>query len=172
MNFNSMLLGKILMNRRKEFQISRNQLARYIGISATELARIERGERQIPNLVTLIKLCEILRIDFIDLLLETGFLDVKNSSYNSKRYKAVVQNIQESSFEIVAENDEIAMEKVEKLINNEKDYGIKIPGEKNDFTNIELEEIGENIEKNYSESNNYKKQELCEKCKYFCSYCE
>ena len=78
MRFNYLLLGSILKNKRMEKGFSKNKLAQHIGISQPEVTRIENGIRTVPNLITLINMCEILDIDFINLLKVTGYVDKKN----------------------------------------------------------------------------------------------
>ena len=70
MRYNYLLLSDLLRSKRLERGYYIRGLARIIGISDTELSRIENGERKNFNLVTLINMCEVLRIDFIKLLKE------------------------------------------------------------------------------------------------------
>lgn len=74
MRYNYLLLSDLLRSKRIERNYSIRGLSRAVGISDTELSRIENGERKNFNLVTLINLCEVLRIDFIKLLKVTGYL--------------------------------------------------------------------------------------------------
>lgn len=67
-------LAVILRNKRLERGYSIRSLSRAVNISDTELARIENGERQNYNLITLIGLCKVLKIDFIKLLQVTNYL--------------------------------------------------------------------------------------------------
>ena len=63
MKNDSIKLGKIIKRARKIKGISQEDLASLIGVSHTELSRIERGIRKSPNLIILINICEILDID-------------------------------------------------------------------------------------------------------------
>lgn len=67
-------LAVILRNKRLERGYSVRGLSRAVGISDTELTRIENGERQNYNLITLIALCKVLKLDFIKLLQVTNYL--------------------------------------------------------------------------------------------------
>ena len=91
MRFNYLLLGSILKNRRIEKGLSKNKLAQYIGISQTEVTRIENGIRTVPNIITLIYMCEVLELDFINLLKITGYVDSKNlimkGNFDMRKYK-------------------------------------------------------------------------------------
>ncbi len=80
MRFDNILLGNILKKRRLQLNISKRKLAQYIEISDTEVTKIENGTRIVPNMVSLIRMCEVLKIDFIELLKVTGFVDYKNLS--------------------------------------------------------------------------------------------
>lgn len=84
MRYNYLLLSDILRIKRLERNYSIRGLSRAVGISDTELARIENGERKCINLITLINLCDVLSIDFIKLLKVTGYLpSYYNTSNNS-----------------------------------------------------------------------------------------
>ena len=63
MKNNYLKLGKIIRNEREEKGFSRRKLSALVDISDTELKRIENGERQVPNIITLIKLCKILKLE-------------------------------------------------------------------------------------------------------------
>lgn len=74
---NYMLLAEIVRMRRIVSGLSLRAMAKKLGISHTELSRIENGERMNYNLTTLIRLCEILEMDFVKLLKITGYLPCK-----------------------------------------------------------------------------------------------
>ena len=44
-----MNVGKLITDAREKKGISKNQLAELCGVSHTEIARIESGEREVPN---------------------------------------------------------------------------------------------------------------------------
>ena len=50
-----MNVGKLITDAREKKGISKNQLAELCGVSHTEIARIESGEREVPNPKTLRK---------------------------------------------------------------------------------------------------------------------
>ena len=83
---NHLLLAKILRDRRIELGISINSLAVRVGISHTEVSRIESGERQNYNLITLIRMCQVLKLNFVRLLIVTEYLPTSydaDSRYDS-----------------------------------------------------------------------------------------
>lgn len=74
MKNNYSFIAEVFRKRRVELGYSKRKLAAIVGISDTEISRIEHGERENYNLVTLIRLCEVLKIDFIHLLVLAGYL--------------------------------------------------------------------------------------------------
>ena len=56
MKNNYLKLGKIIRTERENRGFSRRKFSAIIDISDTELKRIENGERQVPNIITLIKI--------------------------------------------------------------------------------------------------------------------
>ncbi len=76
------LLASIIKKRRITLGYSLRSLAKEVGISHTELARIENGNRTNFSLVVIARLCEILKLDFINLLTITGYIP-SNSQINN-----------------------------------------------------------------------------------------
>lgn len=74
MKNNYLLLADILKAKRTIFGDSLRRVAGEVGISHTELARIENGNRENFSLLILVKLCEVLNIDVIKLLMITGYV--------------------------------------------------------------------------------------------------
>ena len=74
MKNNYVFVAEVFRKRRIALGYSKRKLASLVGISDTELSRIEHGERENYNLVTLINMCGILKIDFISLLESAGYL--------------------------------------------------------------------------------------------------
>lgn len=86
-----LMLAVILRNKRLEKGYSVRGLSRAVNISDTELNRIENGERQNYNLITLIGLCRVLEIDFIKLLQVTNYLPeyfdyLPDSNFDTRDY--------------------------------------------------------------------------------------
>lgn len=77
MRFNYIELSKILSETRKKSKISMRKLAFAVGVSHTEIARIESGNREAPNVVTIIKICEALDLNPIIILLKTNFFTIE-----------------------------------------------------------------------------------------------
>lgn len=171
MRFNYYLLGEILRERRIELGLSKNKLAQYVGISQPEVTRIENGTRTVPNIITLIYMCEILGLDFINLLKITGYVDRKNlimkGNFDMKKYKVNAKKDKEIEFIVYADDEEKAIKIVEEVLEDldlsdeelEKISKIII-----DVEEQELEEKQEEIEEKSEKS-------ICETCEYFCPNC-
>lgn len=171
MRFNYYLLGEILRERRIELGLSKNKLAQYVGISQPEVTRIENGTRTVPNIITLIYMCEVLGLDFINLLKITGYVDRKNliikGNFDMKKYKVNAKKDKEIEFIVYADDEEKAIKIVEEVLEDldlsdeelEKISKIII-----DVEEQELEEKQEEIEEKSDKS-------ICETCEYFCSNC-
>ncbi len=171
MRFNYYLLGEILRERRIELGLSKNKLAQYVGISQPEVTRIENGTRTVPNIITLIYMCEVLGLNFINLLKITGYVDRKNlimkGNFDMKKYKVNAKKDKEIEFIVYADDEEKAIKIVEEVLEDldlsdeelEKISKIII-----DVEEQELEEKQEEIEEKSDKS-------ICETCEYFCPNC-
>lgn len=171
MRFNYYLLGEILRERRIELGLSKNKLAQYVGISQPEVTRIENGTRTVPNIITLIYMCEVLNLNFINLLKITGYVDRKNlimkGNFDMKKYKVNAKKDKEIEFIVYADDEEKAIKIVEEVLEDldlsdeelEKISKIII-----DVEEQELEEKQEEIEEKSDKS-------ICETCEYFCPNC-
>ena len=125
MKNNYLKLGKIIRNERENRGFSRRKFSALVDISDTELKRIENGERQVPNLITLIKICKILRIDLLNLLEDTDFYEREED----KLYYIIVKSKNTDVFKIHASSEtKAAMIIVDFLSENdliERDENIK-----------------------------------------------
>ncbi len=74
MKNNYLLLAEVLKRKRIKLGLSQRELGRLSGVSHTEIFRIENGERLEYNLTILLKLCDILGINVIELLIATGYI--------------------------------------------------------------------------------------------------
>ena len=101
MKNNYLKLGKIIRNEREEKGFSRRKLSALVDISDTELKRIENGERQVTNIITLIKLCKILKLDLLNLLEDTDFYEREED----KLFYIIVKNKNTDVFKIHAQSE-------------------------------------------------------------------
>ena len=69
---NDKSVGEIIAEAREKKGISKRELSRLANISDTELARIESGERKIPNPKTLRKISKYIDINYNDLMYAAG----------------------------------------------------------------------------------------------------
>ena len=74
-------VGEIITEAGEQKGISKNQLAELCGVSHTEIARIESGEREVPNPKTLRKVSQHLDVNFNDLMYAAG-LGLQINPYN------------------------------------------------------------------------------------------
>ena len=72
MKDNNETVGQMIARAREEKNLSKRELARIAKISDTELARIESGEREIPNPKTLRKISTHIGINYNDLMYAAG----------------------------------------------------------------------------------------------------
>ena len=77
MKNNYELLIKIISDKRIELGYSQRALAKMINVSYATISKLERFERNDISLVNLIKICECLELDFINLLVITSYLPEK-----------------------------------------------------------------------------------------------
>ena len=69
---NEETVGQMIARAREEKGLSKRELSRLAKISDTELARIESGEREIPNPKTLRKISQHIGINYNDLMYAAG----------------------------------------------------------------------------------------------------
>ncbi len=167
MRFNYYLLGEILRKRRIEKGLSKNKLAQYVGISQPEVTRIENGTRTVPNIITLIYMCEVLDLNFINLLKITGYVDEKNlimkGDFDMKKYKVNAKKDKELEFIVYADDEEKAIKVVEEVLEE-----LDLPDEEID----KISKIIIDVEEEKTEENKEKSDKsICANCEYFCSEC-
>ena len=78
MKENVTLLAAIIKKRRIRLGYSLRSLGKKVGLSHTQLARFENGNRTNFSLIFIIRLCRELKLDFVNLLTITGYLPVDN----------------------------------------------------------------------------------------------
>lgn len=65
-------VGQMIAEAREEKGLSKNQLADFANVSHTEIARIESGERAVPNPKTLRKISQFIDVNYNDLMYAAG----------------------------------------------------------------------------------------------------
>ncbi len=171
MRFNYYLLGEILKERRIEKGLSKNKLAQYVGISQPEVTRIENGIRTIPNIVTLIYFCEVLDLDFIELLKVTGFVDEKNlimkGNFDMKKFKVNAKKDKKLEFIVYSESEEQALKIIEEVLEDLELSDDELEKISKIIIDVEEQELEERQE-DFKEKSDKSMRETCE---YFCSKC-
>ena len=99
MKYNYLLIGETIRNERLKNNYSIRGLARLVGMSDTELSRWENGERISYNLILLIRLCEILKINFINLLKVSNYLPVNYKEEVSNKEKFAESNYKNNNID-------------------------------------------------------------------------
>ncbi len=65
-------VGQMITEAREQKGLSKNQLAELANVSHTEIARIESGERAVPNPKTLRKISQFIDVNYNDLMYAAG----------------------------------------------------------------------------------------------------
>jgi len=156
MKNNYMVLAEIIKSRRISLGYSLRQLANEVGISHTELARIENGNRQGINVVTLIQICKVLNLNFVNVLEESDFCEIEED----KLFYVLVKGVELNVFKIHAPNEARALLFIIDLL-SENDLIKKDPSVKNLSIFATCEK--EHFEKLFKEFQNKTEEEIAEK---------
>ncbi len=105
MRNNYCLMAEIFKWYRSFYGYSKRELARAVGISHSELSRIENCERENYNIVTLINMCNVLHIDFIKLLKICGYLPCKKGDIDRDTLNFINEFQKDKKAKPVSEND-------------------------------------------------------------------
>ena len=171
MRFDYYKLAKILKNRRLKLGLTIRNIEDLIGINHSEISRIENGLKPKIDVVTLIKLCEVLCLDLAKLLKETNYLVDKNlrkrGIEDMKNFKILVQKSKQIELEVGAETEEKAVEMVDKILEQVDLFELEGMEITNEFIEMEVEEI----EKDEEETDENIEENSCRNCPYFCSEC-
>ena len=175
MRFDYYELAKILKERRLELGLTIRNVEDLTGINHSEVSRIENGLKPKIDIIALIKICEVLDLDFEKLLKVTNYLvdeDYRKRGMESmKKFKVLVQKSKQIEMEVGAESEEKAVEMVDEILNEVDLFELDGMEIANEFTEMEIEEVeddNEEIEEEFTEETNEK---CCKNCPYFCSEC-
>lgn len=116
MRNNYLLLAEILKAKRILSGNSLRNVANEVGISHTELARIENGNRENFSLLTLVNLCEVLNVDIVKLLMITGYVPINEDMIDEKTLTA---------FNDIIEQLELDENLIEETLNDEYEEDIE-----------------------------------------------
>lgn len=183
MKYNYLELAEMLKEKRTAKGISTRELANEVGISHTEISRIENGMKPYFSFIILAKLCKILDIDLMNLLDDVGIWEVDFDQLfyvmfkqdEEKIYKVHARCEGEAiriAFDFVCENNLIDFNKSKKdlllgAVKNLEDFN------KNIIDNFEktgqlIEDSDDEIEDEEDDS----EEVICpEDCIYYCPNC-
>lgn len=82
-------LASLILTRRKEMGLSRARLAEMCGISHTEIARIESGERKLPSLKIMYTLADQLALGREQVLAAAGYDTDESTSPLQRAFPAL-----------------------------------------------------------------------------------
>ena len=111
MSDNSYIIGNIIREQRENLNVSKRTLAKLVGISDTEIKRIEDGMRKSFNLNILNRICNVLGINMNELLFEIPKSTDKNKKKFEKEYVVKVTQYVKDSYNIDAKNESEAVQK-------------------------------------------------------------
>lgn len=117
-------LGVLLQSKRRNLDLTLDQVKEKLlelglVVNTSDILRLERGERKIPNAILLKNLCKIYGLDVINLFQEIGYLDIE-------KLKPVKIKVYACAKEAI-ENPENYIEEIQlNLKNIENIIGIKI----------------------------------------------
>lgn len=168
------MLGALIKEKRIDEGYSIRKLADLVGVSSTELTRIESGERVVPNLLTLIYICKELHMNMENILRLSGFIVDKQSNV----YEIDVSKILKKKFYIVASNDNEAFDNLDKYIKQKGVYNLSDDGaieykivDKKKILEIEnVDEIDEDFEEELDDD--FCESGDCFTCKHYCPLCD
>ena len=98
-----MTLGEFIKNRRNELKMSRNALGMKVGISHTEVHRIETGERKQPSLKVLCALADALGVPQEDILKIAGYGPSDDTSAVERAFPSLQTPKQRETVERIAD---------------------------------------------------------------------
>lgn len=157
MRFNYKKLGKILKKRREELQLSTRKLAELINGNQCDISRIENGLKISISIELLIKICEILALDFFSLLDQCNFIhndNLESDDYDSinnaeaddecaytKTYKVALKKTEERNLTINARTEDEAISIAEALVFNLNLFALEKKENDKELLAIEVVEI-------------------------------
>lgn len=86
---NNKTLASVVKNAREKLGISQRELSRRTGIYNNTLAKIEKGERKKPNVLSLRKLALVLELDSKELIKLAGYSEEEYAMVSSKAIDSI-----------------------------------------------------------------------------------
>ena len=164
MKYNYLKIAEIIKQKRLESGLSKRQLGNLVGVSDTEINRIETGMRTNFNLVLLIKLCNELDIDFVQLLQVAGYLD----NNELKVYKVSVYYTDEKSYLVRARTPKSAYEMLSEFVNENRIFKSEI----NDMLKYNVKESDMDFSEDLDITELFDEDEDEENAVLYCPFCD
>ena len=175
MRFDYYELSKILKERSLELGLTIRNVEDLTGINHSEVSRIENGLKPKIDIIALIKICEVLDLDFEKLLKVTNYLvdeDYRKRGMEiMKKFKVLLQKSKQIELEVGAESEEKVAEVVNDILDKIDLFELDGMEISNEFTEMEIEEIDDNEEEKKEELEENVDEKCCKSCPYFCSEC-
>ena len=186
MKYNYLKLAEMLKNKREEKGLSIRNLGEKVGISHSEISRIENGARPHFSFITLANICKVLEIDMMNLLDDVGIWEVDMDQLFYVMFKQEDEHIFKIharceyeairiAMDFVVENELIDFSKSKKdvlmaAVKNPNDFN------KNILDNFErtgklFDSDDENNEDEIEELEDEEIQNCNEDCIYYCPNC-
>jgi len=180
MKYDYLELGKIIKEKREDYELSTRELAEKVGMSHSEISRLENGLKANIGVYSLAKICDVLDINIKFLLEDVGLYEEKEErlfyiifkNKNLNCFKLHAKNEYEAmakGLDFVMENELIELDKkisnVEVLVTEDEE---NLPTSLEEFDDRIEENIKENMIEDEGESSS---ESECETCKYYCPYC-
>lgn len=147
---NNTKIGEVIKFFRIKNDMSQSMLADLVGVSRTEISKIEIGVRKTINKQLLKKICNILSINFDKLIQSFGD---SNKGNELKKYKVTIKEIIETDYIVSADNEIAAIDFVENFFKLADNLQCEINKESEVFSEINVEEVRKNTSS--PKGNNY-----------------
>lgn len=114
------MLGDYVKTKRKELKLTREELASKVGITSTEIYRIERGDRKKPSLKVLTGLADALGVTVDDIVQNSEFAKEGERSLTEIAFPALKNENQRKTVELfaasLARNGDLTEKNLEELM--------------------------------------------------------
>lgn len=180
MKYDYLKLGKIIKENREDYELSTRELAEKVGMSHSEISRLENGLKANIGVYSLSKICEVLDINMKFLLEDVGLYEEEEE----RIFYIIFRNKSLDIFKIHAKNEYEAMVKgVDFVMENgliELDESIKsldvLVTDDDENLPTTFEEFDDRVEENIKENmiedeEDFSSESDCKSCKYYCHYC-
>lgn len=157
MNNKRIVLGMNLKKIRENKNISLANLSREINIDSQRIRRLEKGLTVKIDVTLLIKICDILEIDLIELLENSGFFDKEND----ENYEVFI--IETGDKNIVINSKDVA-----EILAMAFDYIFGM----DEILGIDYDKNVDNLKSKHEINRSISTNKNCKNCEYYCPICD